>query len=266
MPSGTDKRLDKVTEGLSPTEAILLWLNEIHQHGNMAAYLFALKDEPPDQYPLYRLPRQMRYAVWAARNGKSRGATDRAEQQAVREVVFLYSLVQQSNLRLWSEWRTMCLQLAYATSQLQHLVQVDDRSPVSAGAAVKLAVDAAIAFIQWDLAIRAVADRYFRGTGPLFPQHAELLVDALDACASIIKLGNDQLAWVVELANQTKQRKVVLPAAPIDLAEVKQTVTPHALDLARHLVVMAKVEAAEFIGENQEALALLKARLWPQQS
>jgi hypothetical protein len=35
------------------------------------------------------------------------------------------------------------------------------------------------------------------------------------------------------------------------------------VDLARHIVVMAQAEAAEFLGETRQALALVRAHLWP---
>src|SRR5687767_2203002 len=128
MASGIDRRLDKVTEGLSPQQAVLLWLNEVHQYGNIVAYLFAMKDAPTEHYPLYRLPQQMKQAVRVAKKAEKPEFIGRAERGAVREVVFLYALVQQCNLRLWNEWRAMCLQLAFVTITLKGLVQ-DDAAP-----------------------------------------------------------------------------------------------------------------------------------------
>jgi hypothetical protein len=61
-----------------------------------------------------------------------------------------------------------------------------------------------------------------------------------------------------------KKRKLPpLPVAPIDLDALRQSTTPAGLDLARHMVVMAQAEAAEFLGETGQALALVRALLWP---
>jgi len=265
VASGIDRRLDKVEANLSPQQVVLLWMNEVHEFGNIVAYLCDLKHAPTEHYPLYRLPEQMKQAVRTAMKGQKPESTAHAERQAVREVVFLYGLVQQCNLRLWSEWRAMCLQLVLVTVTLKGLIQ-DDAAPLAEyEEAHELAMDAIVAFVQWDQAIKAVAERYFKGATPLFPDQGRLLADSLDAAELVVTLFNDQLKWLAEMV-PANMRKAAPPAELIDLVELRRAVSPHALDLARHLVTMARVEAAEYMGENQQALGILRARLWPEQS
>jgi hypothetical protein len=259
-----DKRLDKVEAGLSPQQAVLLWLNEVHQYGTVQAYFASLKDVPIERYPLYRLPEQMKQAVRVGLKDKKLDAVARTERKAVREVVFLFCLVQQFNMRLWGDWRAMCLQLAFVASELKGLLQDDDAKPAEYEQARQRAVDAVLEFIQYDIAIRVVAERYFAGTNPIFPEHARLLSDSLETAELAVTMFNDQLEWLAFLASKTKKRKAPLPAEPIDLDTLKQAITPHGVDLARHIVVMAKVEAARFMGATEEALGILRARLWPE--
>jgi hypothetical protein len=51
---------------------------------------------------------------------------------------------------------------------------------------------------------------------------------------------------------------------PIDLDALKAAITSAGIDLARHIVVMAQAEAADFLGEPRQALALVRSRLWPE--
>src|SRR5688572_6379013 len=58
-----DTRLDKVEAQLSPQQAVLLWLNEAHQYGTEKAYSETFRTTHFEEYPLYRLPEQMKLAV-----------------------------------------------------------------------------------------------------------------------------------------------------------------------------------------------------------
>jgi hypothetical protein len=53
---------------------------------------------------------------------------------------------------------------------------------------------------------------------------------------------------------------------PIDLGALRQASMPAGIALARHLVVMAQAEAADFLGETRQALELARARLLPEPS
>jgi hypothetical protein len=61
------------------------------------------------------------------------------------------------------------------------------------------------------------------------------------------------------------QRCFSITLAPRDLAELRQAIQPIGVDLARHIVVMARGEAMDFLGETRQSLAMVRARLWPEQ-
>ena len=63
MASGIDRRLAKVEAGLSPQQAVLLWMQDAHQFGTVKAYSLSVKDLPFGRYPLVVLPRQVSEAV-----------------------------------------------------------------------------------------------------------------------------------------------------------------------------------------------------------
>jgi hypothetical protein len=62
----------------------------------------------------------------------------------------------------------------------------------------------------------------------------------------------------------TKRKLPRLAVEPIDLEALRRASTLAGVELARHIVVMAQAEAAEFMGETRQALALVRARLWPE--
>ena len=46
MAGSLETRLDRVEQGLTPQQAIVLWLEETHQHGSLLAFVAWLKEQP----------------------------------------------------------------------------------------------------------------------------------------------------------------------------------------------------------------------------
>jgi hypothetical protein len=267
------RRLDKVEDSLSPTEAVLRWMGAAHQYRTISAYMDALKDAPDTRYPMMWLPERAAQTVRSARKGERPEVITRAERRAVREVAFLFYLQLQVNTWLWADWRAMCLQLAYVACKLTGLFQEDEPSESDLREARANAEQVISEFLQWAIAIRKIGDRYYAGTSPLFPGYAEQLAESIATAEKVATLFNDHLDWLSWLATErttgtkgkrSKQRKLSpLPVQPIDFAELREAITPAGIALARHMVVMAQAEAAEFLGETRQALALVRAHLWP---
>jgi hypothetical protein len=259
-----DTRLDKVETQLSPQQAVLLWLNEAHQYGSEKAYSETFRDTPFEEYPLYRLPEQMKLAVRGAMKGKKPEAIARAERTTTREVAFLINLVHQFNMRLWGDWRAMCLHLALVAHEMKGLMLDEEGTLAEYEEARQRAIDAVAELFQWQVAIDQVTQRYFGGTNPIFPTYAEMLTQNVELADRVVEMFNAQLDWLTTYAKKNKRGKVELPAQAIDLESLKRELIPAGVDLASHIVAMTKVETARFMGETHEALAMLKARLWPQ--
>jgi hypothetical protein len=268
MSGATDRRLDKIAGQLTPRQAILLWMAEAHQYPTLAAYMDSLKDAPDTKYPMMRLPDQVAPAVRSAMKGEKPEVIKRAERKAVREVAFLFYLQLQVNLRLWGDWRAMCLHLAYVASELGHRCADDDPTAADLARVRQHAIDVVLELLQWDIAIRKIAARYYGGASPLFPAQAEQLAAALQHARQVATIFNDHLdylTWQRTADTKSKKQKFApLAVEPIDLEELQQAITPASVDLARHIVVMAQAEAAEFLGETRQALALVRTRLWPE--
>jgi hypothetical protein len=268
MSGTTDRRLDKIADQLTPQQAVLLWMQEAHQHPTISEYMDSLRDAPDTKYPMMHLPPQVEQAVRAARKGEKPEVITRAVRQAVREVGFLFYLQLQLNTRLWADWRAMCLQLAYTASELRHRCADDDPRAADLAEARQRAGDTVGEFLQWDVAIGKIADRYYAGTSPLFPGYAEQLAGAIETAEKVVLLFNDHLDYLIWLRSESakgrRRKSPPLPVAPIDSDELKAAITPAGIDLARHIVVMAQAEAAEFLGETRQALALVRAHLWPE--
>ena len=71
-------RLDRVETSLTPTQAMVLWLEEAMAHGSLQGYVHWLKEQPASAYPLMRLPAQVRKAVQDAHKGHPRPQLTRA--------------------------------------------------------------------------------------------------------------------------------------------------------------------------------------------
>jgi hypothetical protein len=272
MSSTGYRRLEKIAQALSPQQAVLLWMAEAHQYPTLAAYMDALKDAPITQYPMMHLPDQVEQAVRTARKGAKPEVITRAVRQAVREVAFLFYLQLQVNTRLWGDWRAMCLHLAYVASEMGHCCADDAPTEADLARVRQHAIDVVLEFLQWDIAIGKLADRYYGGASPLFPAQAEQLAAALQNAEQVVTIFNDHLDYLAwqrtdstkgKNTKRKKQKLPPLPVEPIDLEELQGAIQPAGIDLASHIVVMAQAEAAEFLGEYQEALALVRTRLWP---
>jgi hypothetical protein len=266
MGKAEQRRLDQMAQALSPREAVLLWMQEAHQYATVPAYMDALKDAPDTTNPMMWLPDRVARAVRSTMKAEKPEVIKRAERQAVREVAFLFYLQLQVNTRLWADWRALCLHLAYVASELGRRCADDDATEADLAKVREHAIDIVLEFLQWDIAIRKLAARYFTGLSPLFPAQAEQLATSLTHAEQVVRLFNDHLDYLAWLRTEsTKRRLPPLSVEPIDLEALWQAITPAGVDLARHIVVMAQAEAAEFLGETRQALQLLRKRLWPEE-
>ncbi|MHB1345442.1 MAG: hypothetical protein ACYCX3_13955, partial [Thermoleophilia bacterium] len=119
--SGEKRRLDRIESSLSPTQAVVLWLEGAHRHGSLLAYARWLLDQPDDGYPLVKLPGQVADAVRAAMKGRRREDVFQEIRRAQKDVLFLFHLA--TNLNAWALERaeTLGLRAQLLTEQFQTL-------------------------------------------------------------------------------------------------------------------------------------------------
>jgi hypothetical protein len=103
--TSSKRRLDKLEVFLTPKQAILLWMEEAHQHDTMEQYVRSLKPGPEAAWPLAILPEKVSTAVEQAMKGRTNQEVARRVRQAIRDVLFLFHLHQRVNQKLMEEDR-----------------------------------------------------------------------------------------------------------------------------------------------------------------
>jgi len=103
--SGGKRRIEKLETGLTPKQAILLWLQEAHSFKGIEEYVRHLKNQPDNASPIDRLSTQVEEAVKLTLKGHPREDINRAVRQAHKDVLFLFYLHKQVNGKLLSEHR-----------------------------------------------------------------------------------------------------------------------------------------------------------------
>ena len=88
------RRIEKLETGLTPKQAILLWLQEAHAFNTIEEYVRHLKTQPDSAAPLNKLTAQVEEGVKQILKGQPREEIDRAVRQAFKDVLFLFFLHQ----------------------------------------------------------------------------------------------------------------------------------------------------------------------------
>jgi hypothetical protein len=113
---------------------------------------------------------------------------------------------------------------------------------------------------MWDAIVRTVAEQYYHGQSPLFPEAQENLDGLVEQGELLVEMFNEHLELEIELLKGSRKRKPKLPA-PIDLDAVKRTAQPSVDAHVRLMVDMARAEACDMMGERQQALAFAERHL-----
>ncbi len=121
--SNAKRRLDQLESGLTPKQAILLWLQEAHAFRGIEGYVRYLKTQPDSAAPLHKLTNQVEEGVKQRLKGKPREEIDKAVRQAYKDVLFLFFLHQQVNSKLISEERHYWSQAMLLANMLGSLLR-----------------------------------------------------------------------------------------------------------------------------------------------
>jgi hypothetical protein len=292
----TSKRLEDLEDNLTPQEAIILWMREVHAFASYSGYCDWLLDQPEETFPLIRLPRQV---VAAVRN-RHKGMPDQAIRdelfQVQKEVVFLYFIHKEMNLRLYLDDEVLRVRAALLAQmlrvlmlekwarddlRLERLDLVGTKSsrptPVERRASERLRVetaqftDALEAFLARLLIFKDAAEflskRYFAGQDLLFPDLADSLdwnlkaVNRMkDACREQIQLvpesDKEFRAYVLRLVSEEGQDDPVPRDATRAREDAYPEVSREARRLAWQVVLSAKTQTLEKLGEARAAEAM----------
>jgi hypothetical protein len=191
----------------------------------------------------------------------------RALRLAIRDVAFLYFLCSNLNWRLSDHKRANWLYVALvATSLRSEIMEHDDPATAHLGRwwfEARAALHAA--YVQQGV-VASIADRYFAGISPLFPDIADDVAFLVTNTEQVVGLFNDVFA--AGEPSRKRRGQPAAPAAPESLAPLafipeRQAAMP-AIEAEVALVVdLAKAEALELIGEREAGFPLVARHVWP---
>ena len=254
------RRLAAVEAALTPTERILVWLDEAHAYGSLAEYVASLLDVPAEEYPLNRLLHDAANSVRGSARGKPTPESEAAVRRALREVTFRFELVTRANVVAHEALDREAFAYAAFTCQVALLVSEDrKRRRADAQHLERLASvrDTMFTWVDGLLArqeARAVVERrYLDGHPTLFPAVAAAWAERV--------LANQEAAVMADaLAELEGARPFVIP----DDAALATGVERHVGDLVTH----ARVMALDKLDEGRRAIAIatewVRPKLMPQ--
>ena len=242
-----NKRLRRVESSLAPTQAVVLWMEEVDRFPSVVEYACSLQGEPESAYPLYRLPQQVDDAVRGAMRGQPREQIDAAAHRAVRDVVFLFFLHQEANQRMENDRRANVLMVALLASQLS-LCRERERSGRDRLVEWRtMARDVVRRLNAWRHALSTLTERYFSGHDVLFPDVRAEWEGTVDLLRQVVEICNDMAATA-----DPKKKRSARKSRPhvVDLSEAD---TALAQQIVRDLVDHARVEALRMVNEHTQA-------------
>jgi hypothetical protein len=215
-------RLDKLERNLSPREVAILWMQEAHQFDSTTDYVRWLLEQPHESHPLPKMAKQMAAAAEVQLKGRPSAAIVEELSRAKKQLLFLYYLHEQLNLRAELEaegiqLRVMLLGEKQRSLLLQVGMEIHLRferfnAPKDPGQApakrpgrkskAELELDAEIAtwaheetclrreILAFREAAQLLSGRYLGGHELLFPAAARRLKDTLDKLAGLRDLQN----------------------------------------------------------------------------
>ena len=121
--STAKRRVEKLERGLTPKQAVLMWLQEAHAFNGIEEYVHHLKGRPEGAYPIDKLTSQVEAGVRQTLKGKPREEIDKAVRQAYKDVLFLFYLHQQVNAKVLSEYRYYWTRWLLLSKELKSLLR-----------------------------------------------------------------------------------------------------------------------------------------------
>ncbi len=117
------RRMDRLECSLNARQAVLLWLQEIHQHPSLLEYARSFLDRPETGLRLLQLRDQVERAIREAMKGRPRDVVEQAVRQAVLDILFLYYLHSHVNQKAALNQPVWDLKLAVLAEQLSGMLR-----------------------------------------------------------------------------------------------------------------------------------------------
>jgi len=259
MSTSTGRRLDVIETALTPREAMLAWMAEAHAFGSLQVYMASLKDAPDEAFPLLRLGRQMEASVRRSRQGQPRDQVWTAVRMAVRDAGFLYYLFSQCNFRVLEQRRANWLHIALVAEMLRTAIERESEAQLALW--WREAEKAAVTSYVQQGAVDSIAQRYFDGRNPLFPEIAESVAAQVKTIEWVIGIFNE--VFEIPAKPRSKRRKGPTDPPQLDLVDLREGATSAIEQEVALIVALAKAEAWRLIGEREKASELMAPFVWP---
>jgi hypothetical protein len=238
------RRLDQLTQALSPHATVVAWIAEAHACcDSLEAYATQLAEERAGALPLDRLMAQVEQGARRAHGSDTRAAQEIAVQTARRDTAFLADLFIGANQRVLEQARSQeladcCLHNALEVLRLTDAPLADCRAWVTFAAQIlteRYALEATVA---------QLSAQYCAGVELLFPHHAAQLA-----------------TWLAAAEASATAYHALLDGLPIgrrrprvDLAAIRREAGDEpAMALGRFAVDQAKQQALFMRGERLRA-------------
>jgi hypothetical protein len=292
------KRLENVEDhNLTPREAVILWIREAHEFGCLLDYGYWLAEQPDDAFPLIKMPAQVVAAV-RARNKATPDAKLQDEFYRVqKDVLFLYHLHKQVNLRALLQEEAYQLKLSLIAEKLRAIVLIaysvdrervdnlecpEDLShplPKREKTRQELVLEEEI--LEWpsDEALlwaevtsfqeaeRLVSKRYLAGEPLFYPDSAQKLAATLAALRGLRDTYDSVLDgrppdadedFIRWLARERDPKETVGALPPVPPDHVRPRTRASALAIAQHFILMARAEALDDLDERDAGISLVQ--------
>ena len=250
------QRLDRIESSLTPTEAVVKWMDEAHEHGSLREFALSIVRQPDTKAPLYRLRDFVIPGLEPRLKGKSPDEKNRRIHRALRDIAFLYYLQLEVNTRVTAETRAWLLTAVLISKEWLNSGSAPgepDQGMDGEGSWRCSAQRFIHELYVYDRAACVVGDAYFNGRPVLFPDAAETLQDLIGRIETLIKMDNHDIK-----GGNGKCRAIT---RIIDLYKIKELAQEDAKHLIGEIVVMAKAEALEICGENRDSVVLIRKHL-----
>lgn len=242
------RRVAALEAGLTPTQLVLRWLDEAHQHGSLTAYVDAILDDDPEEFPLNRLCREAVAGAKAETRGRAREQTDAAVRTALQQTAFRFELVLRVNI---STHELIDKQVLVDAVLCGHFALLASEHPPLAAAGPGLAGQLGS---SRDLALRRVIELHAA-------QEARCLVESryLDGHPALFPDGlrqwDEQVTATERLAVMADRLAELDGAAPPEL-DLQNATAARVPAVLADLVEPAKVTALEKLGAGDRAIRI----------
>jgi len=263
-----ERRLAKLERALSPTAAVLLWLEEAQAYPSLVAYSRSTLDAPRSAGPLERVVEQADRAAREALRGQGRETVSAGAARARRQAAFRFELVLRLNCEAEEVSRLEGLRASALFFQMRALTA----DPLFRGVAAKRrdpigAERHASAWQSW----RGLVATLLATVEVEEEARAQLEVRYLDGHGALFAGAAGEWANLREMADQLAGLAEILPfpgtAVRTDLAEAARSDRPggdrekRVAARAAALADQARLTALDILGDREGAAAIVERRL-----